>query len=679
MSKINVEEIISRLSSKTPFEILNWMASNLEQQPLLECLKEINPLSFKKWQDKEKTKTLQGDFPVNYTYKTNTINDLILGLIELSKTTKYIPIAYLPFRYEIGPKSEQDFTVIYLTQTTTRKGIVQVNEGKPEGKSFEDYIQMVISSKGTVKKMKDKEKISSAEALSAFKKFIVNNPDERFDFNRDTNQIEINRTILDFRYYMFPYGLSPVWEKGPVHHIHSDIYAKEIKTSFNKTRGTNCVLTGYDGRRKCGNHNLIKRFEKNSKGEIKEDEYGWYSDNDIDTWCGTNKKASNFKLEDGNVLPEKLSAMDTAIMMNNLKGGVPFHSRVWDHYMDDGQWDSKGDLRMLTRGDYKARYSNIIPVENTSCPSDRYFVGQEVPSEQEDIPEDLIGTFAQGTNPEKYKKSLASIAECDNKFGNIQRKAASKNIYITALKFGEKTNKFYVYVFDKNKSKKWSTDRKGKNIEGSWVTPAQLKKIYNNQRDTRISKESTNNFMKFQNVMIPDKHITPENVVPLSSLPVNYFGYYKKTFPVDRSYGQLYPLGRDAYFTGRHQGVSSTFSQKFSEDHGLWNPTKKIPAKQKIVGQFQYGRGGMKRKNKSCFGSSAYSSKPGKGVPNTWSRKGTRNYYTGKKMAGIARPMYGYRGTQGPYGGYTGVVGGVALGNQQISQGLVPLKFMERK
>ena len=55
------------------------------------------------------------------------------------------------------------------------------------------------------------------------------------------------------------------------------------------------------------------------------------------------------------------------------------------------------------------------------------------------------------------------------------------------------------------------------------------------------------------------------------------------------------------------------------------------------------------------------------------------NSYTGKYQSGIADNRYGYRGTQGPYGGYTGAAGFPAFSTQTLQQGLVPIPKRRRR
>jgi hypothetical protein len=124
---------------------------------------------------------------------------------------------------------------------------------------------------------------------------------------------------------------------------------------------------------------------------------------------------------------------------------------------------------------------------------------------------------------------------------------------------------------------------------------------------------------------------------------------------------QLYPLGRDAYFEGKHQGVSSNVSQQTSQRLGVWNPQKKQRAHQPPRTQFQFGKR-IQRKPKSCFGS--------RQKPNEYGK--VFNSYLQKYQDGIPVVRYGYKGTQGTGVGFPGYLGRPALSKQTIEQGLIP-------
>lgn len=124
---------------------------------------------------------------------------------------------------------------------------------------------------------------------------------------------------------------------------------------------------------------------------------------------------------------------------------------------------------------------------------------------------------------------------------------------------------------------------------------------------------------------------------------------------------QLYPLGRDAYFEGRHQGVSSNVSQQTSQRLGVWHPQKSQKAALPSRTQFQFGKR-MQRKPKSCFGS--------RQKPNEYGK--VFNSYLQKYQDGFPEVRYGYHGTQGTGVGFPGYLGRPALSKQTIEQGLIP-------
>ena len=269
------------------------------------------------------------------------------------------------------------------------------------------------------------------------------------------------------------------------------------------------------------------------------------------------------------------------------------------------------------------------------------------------------------------------VDECMDKktqqeFGKLQYGAAKHNIYLTGYRFGD--NKFLTYIFDE-KNKKWLQDRKRK-PKGEWKSIQSLRNLIDKKRKQRISPSKSGfvSFASLQHLELPRQKFNYNKDLQLNPVPIHAFGYHKKAikkFPVDRLYGQLYalPQGPSAYFKGKHQGVSSTFSEKFSKQHGLWNPKGRYVNTSAPLTQYQYGRkkkkkqNKCKRKHKSCFGKSVQ--------PNEYANN-VFNSYTGRYQGGIANNKYGYKGTQGPYGGNTGVVGFPARSNQTIQQRLIP-------
>ena len=340
----------------------------------------------------------------------------------------------------------------------------------------------------------------------------------------------------------------------------------------------------------------------------------------------------------------------------------------------------------------------------------------------------------------------------ESAFGVIQSIAAEKNIYVTGARFGKDDKPgFFVYVFD-NKNREWVKNRNNR-PSGEWKTLGSLKSLFKKQAErekgTFPSSKDIGNFVsKFSSVQMPTSKFNYRSNYQLKPLHPSSFGYIQKFgqargfpvcrsgmqlypmgrdayfngrhqgvssnfsqqfsedhglwnpnefgqargFPVCRSGMQLYPLGKDAYFKGRHQGVSSNFSQQFSEDHGLWNPSPMVPAPNHIVGQFQYGS--LKKKTNHHFGSSkpVRRRKTKRKGTRTTKRKGVsygkkyepntlgmvKSAYTGKMIPGIPVNLYGYKGTQWTYGGNTGVGGYPALSSQGLQQGLIPFPMPKK-
>jgi hypothetical protein len=175
----------------------------------------------------------------------------------------------------------------------------------------------------------------------------------------------------------------------------------------------------------------------------------------------------------------------------------------------------------------------------------------------------------------------------------IQRFGARRNMYITAIKGSGKSKskslKFLTYGF---KNGKW--DKKG-----SWKSFDSIKK--SKQFNGKTSKAGLQNFFGLKNLYINKsagfgsknggcKTIALQPVHPMS------FGYARKGCNEDRTYGQLFPLGKNAYVKGQHKGVSSTFSEAFAKRHGLYPASpSKIPNKW-TYNQSQFGK---KKKKKT--------------------------------------------------------------------------------
>lgn len=733
---VNVNEILEKLKAKSVIDIINWMVTNLEVTQLIECLKEINPRSYQAFlaEKAEKAET-PGTYPVNFPYKAGSLEDTLLGIIDISKNSRYIPIGYIPLSLPgCETVKAHKITIVYLRKVKPTKKDNWVTD-QAEVASIEQFQDLVTASKKDIK-IKGKQRISVSDIKESFYDLLQNSKYKDFitvDESKKTKGKNLpfidkeftvqwgdNKDKIDMDLYLMPYGLGSAWEykKGEkVYHIYSRLFniSEEEKTLWNQyfnknsTKGNNCTLLAYDDSRKCSKYFVVRRYGKGEKGIPKGkkagdiEEYGWYREKDVKDYC-------NSKLDD---IP-KLNSLTISNDLDGRKIGVPFHTRVYGNLMPGDRWKNKEDLRMLTRGPYKFRDPRKIPTRGENC--DSKVVSEQMKDDNfSDLPGPdghtmqslLLGAIGPDSNPEDLKRmeqQIESLKNCENDalepyfdmgmgasyndsnaFGDLQRMAAQKNVYITGVRFG-KNPKFYTYLFNENNSKKWKKDRNKKNIEGQWIGEDKLIKELMKQKNPRASKGTTKAFMEFNDVMMNNKKFRYGKDMQLQPLHPSAFGYMQKVmkkghgWPVDRSYGQLYPLGKDAYFKGRHQGISSTFSEQFSKKHGLWNPPPSVPAKQRIVGQFQYGNN-MKKKKHSCFGRTCREnfSRFGKAEPNAWTRHGIRNAYTGKTMAGIADNRYGYKGTQWVYGGNTGVVGYPALGTQQLKQGLIPMAMQKKR
>ncbi len=719
MPEMKVGEILNKLKSKSVIDIINWMVTNLEVNQLIECLKEINPRSYQAFlTEKAEKEENQGIYPVNFPYKAGSLEDTLLGIIDISKKSKYVPIGYIPLALP-GHETNKahKINIVYLTKVKSKKSSNYVTD-KAKIASIEQFQDLIFGNANTDEiQIPEKQRIDVNDIKESFYNLLKEHKDyitvseskktkdkKKFADEEFTVQWGKSEDDVDMDLYLMPYGLGTAWEyeEGEkVYHIYSQLFkiTKEKETLWNQyfknsSNGNNCTLLAYDESRKYSKY-FVKRYENNGKF----DEYGWYTPKDLKNYCNSNLK----KIPKSNV---RTIAND----LNNRKIGVPFHTRVYGNLMPDDRWIGKGDLRMETRGPYKFRKPVAIPTKEKEKDTK-----VKVEETSEDIVSDtikdpIVAAYALGVIGENSSKSdlkrvrnqVESLQECsadalepfldsgasykdNNSFGKLQQKVAQKNAYITAVRFG-KEPKFYTYLFNENNSGQWKKDRKKKNIAGDWLSEKELITKLKKQKNPPPSKGKTEAFLEFSNVMMDSNKLKFGKDMQLQPLHPSAFGYMQKVmkkghgWPVDRSYGQLYPLGKDAYFKGRHQGISSTFSEQFSKKHGLWNPPPPVPAKQRIVGQFQYGSN-MKKKKHSCFGRTCREnfSRFGKAEPNAWTRHGIRNAYTGNTMAGIADNRYGYKGTQWVYGGNTGVVGYPALGTQQLKQGLIPMAVQKKR
>jgi hypothetical protein len=256
---------------------------------------------------------------------------------------------------------------------------------------------------------------------------------------------------------------------------------------------------------------------------------------------------------------------------------------------------------------------------------------------------------------EKQKKWCITITvgpmyEQTQRFGEVQRKAAKNNVYLTGYKFG--TNKYMGYVFN---PKKEAWDPKPR-----WLTKKQLDELLRQQKErfTKATKEGFEKFLSLSNLFVEKV----KGFFAFEPLHPSQFGYCEKSL-------QLYPLGKDAYYRGPHKGVSSNFhappvpgsrANKFQlyplgKDAFYKGPHRGVSSNFSA----QTAAALLRRKKQSCFGKSVR--------PNDWSKKGVYNSYTKRWQPGIRRNVYN------PHSGVSGTVGLPAVSTQTIEQKLIPL------
>lgn len=587
-----MEAKISELAGKSINEILNFMAEHCKDQNiLLECIKDINPTI-----NLELKETVT---PINWPYKPNSIEEVLSAIIELTKESDLLPIGWF------GDKPV-DLQICYLKPALWKRKR-SFNEDSPKVAKVNDFIDMIYDPENYSKKTIDQK----------------------------TNVEDVTKALTKIKkkgeFKPMPYGLgNRAW--GTEFYPLQRLYYKE-KIEENKRKiSNNCYMLAYDGLRPCNQKTFIRRYT--TGGKIDEDE--WYTDGAIKKWCGSKVK-------------DKLDALpkiDHDEIMRIFKDKeIPFHARL--------EFEGK-DYSTEGLGGYAQRDIYERPGVSKCSTEDRLKAGEIDEDFTHPSIDFMLRSVVNGLSREETERRWKNFSKCDSSFGNLQRRAAMKNLYVTGVKFG-KSPKFYTYMFSPE-NRNWMKNKKG-DVVGKWLSGSSLERKIKELNVPRVSDKTTKAFMQFQDVMIPAKEFEKDPVEQLSPLQPSAFGYMQKVL-------QLYPLGKGAYLKGPHQGVSSTYSQAYSERHGLWNMPKTVPVKRSSVPEFQYG---MQRKKSSCFGKA-----------NEWSTKGPLNAWTGRRIPGIEKYSYGYRGTQSVYGGNTGVAGYPSLGSQQLRQGLVPFKVSKR-
>lgn len=236
----------------------------------------------------------------------------------------------------------------------------------------------------------------------------------------------------------------------------------------------------------------------------------------------------------------------------------------------------------------------------------------------------------RAASPRGYSAIKTASATGSDALESLQNVAALKNMYITGVKFGRSPS-FMTYMFDSSKGRWASHDKSGK-PKGQWKSPVDIEKVLagkipKHYPPRMIIEKGIDAFKYVDGIKSGGKGVHQ----PLPRISGSAFGFAKQF--------QLYPLGKDAYFKGPHKGVSSGCrSEAEALKLGLIKPPSKIPNPPSGGGWFQFGH---------SFGKA-----------NDWTRDGVINAYTGKPMSGIPEFRLGFDGTQGPYTGLTGMVGG---------------------
>jgi len=185
-----------------------------------------------------------------------------------------------------------------------------------------------------------------------------------------------------------------------------------------------------------------------------------------------------------------------------------------------------------------------------------------------------------GTNPGKFWEENHNIKSRSSSLGDLffglQQKAAHRNMYMTTARMGTRGPKFQVYSF---KNGKWS--------KPSWKSARMILK--EKEFKGKTSKKGLLEFLGLKD-LFPSSKFGDCQLPPLQP---SSFGYIKRTkfgnCSNDRTYGQLFPLGKYAYVDGLHRGVSSNFSEAFAKSKGLYPPPRTRVKNKWTYNQMQFG------------------------------------------------------------------------------------------
>lgn len=712
---VEIKKLIDKLKVKPVSAIINWMVENMPLSDLMECIRTINPKLEENLASSAKASssvqnitggiskmTLGAGIPVNavnavvaYSMKNYESDERKkIDFIERTRDLNVVPIGFIPAN--LSKYKELEF--VYITDKSQIENYNSddgANIRIVESDTFTGIEMKITGKSGVWNPINNKlpaKTITLKILMQYFRGFLelyftgyktYHIEDEYKLYDKPVSDTKYKKKVyIDTDRFLIPYGVGNAWtyskdeSKYGVYQIYSFIFMdKNINNLdsknpfviiYNKLKGTNSILLAYDVNSKEGKPYYVRTYNYVTGLSA----IFWRSENDINNGVETTDPRTKKKVLLSLTEPiSKITNYGPPLNLKKINEGflvdnVPFYMRISNIHITE---------------DEKYKWGNVI----TQIPNLNLRTYQIGPYDFSLYIELLGGAEGSdiGAGPSGGIKS---------RFGAIQRMAARKNIYITGVKFGNTTNLYHAYMFDHNNEASWRHNRDSKTFTGEWVDEKELSRLLDSpDTNKKPTIKGLTQFGMFKNVFVPmevhrqmDVHLPPMN--PMS------FGYIQKARALTPNKfksssfgkmssnwdGQLYPLGQNAYISGPHQGVSSNFSQQFSEEHGLWNPVLKPVIQKPLMGQFQFGANfGAKRSH--CFGSSNFGKssfgKSGFGKPNDWETNGIINSYTGGRMSGISNSMYGYNGTQSVYGGNTGVSGYPALSRQTM--GLVPFRM----
>jgi hypothetical protein len=566
----------------------------------------------------------------NWYYHPDEYGNFIHYLMYISRDAAPIPIAVLPCN---SGKTALPFVILCInkSKTITKKTI--------QYRHLKKYTHEKLLEKYNIQTNKPFEHIAlENEPLTAEKIIKL--------FETYFRQIE-NTKDKDIPYcYLLPYGFGNKFKDGfqfIYGQVAKNIYNFElnIKELENSLKHTPCTLVGlypdpynncktnyhiYNHEEKNTDDYNLKKLKKNCLDKI--DDVKWNAETKANLYLN----ASIPILEQKRTLLNPPQSYDVSDIYHPRRVAYEQGQIVNRNGIEEEGYAYTPLPYAYHDDDYYKKYDVQQYIKNVN-EGEKCF---------EKYAEDNNVDIDQILYPNPATKRTAEMAN------QLREFLARYNINTAGMKFGKTPNshKFLVYLFDE-KNKDWMRSR-DKKPKAQWKTMKQLADIvkYKEKHNMhkKVSKFGLSNFMSFDDVYLNKKQFNYGKDIQFKPLPPSQFGYLneyskKHGFPVQRNGFQLYPLGKDAYFKGRHQGVSATFSEEFSKKHGLWKPQLNIQkAKQGPRPEFQFGQ--------SCFG---------RARPNDYGKEW--NSYTQRYQNGIPKSQYGYHGTQSVGTSFTGIAG----------------------